>query len=280
MLSNNKILWSDNGVIRDLSIELNNHYSGTRVVNFVAAQDAIYIGSDLPFNHRYFELSVVNTSATVPTVAIWTGAQWTDTVALTDETSSSGVSLAQSGIISWVPDKDQASWNIQQDSDDIPALSGTHFYDLYWAKITFSGDFNALTALSFIGHKFSKDEDLGGIYPELVLSSSMTAFKTGKTNWNEQHILAAEQIIKDLRRKNIIWSRNQIINWEIFTTAAVHYVASIAFRAFGDSYKDNFTQAIKDYSIAMNQLKFDVDVNENGRLDELERPLSQGILSR
>ena len=280
MLLNNRIIWSDNGVLKDLTIELNNPYSGSRVVDFVAAEDAIYIGSDLPFNHRYFEMSVVNTLDSSISVSVWTGAQWTAAVNIIDNTSLSDASLGQNGIISWVPDKDSASWNIQQDSDDIPDLQGIHIYDLYWARLTFSDDFNPLTALSFIGHKFSQDEDLAGLYPELNTTASKSMFSTGKTNWNAQHILAAEMVIKDLRRKNVIWSRNQIINWELFTNAAVHYVAIIAFRAFGDDYQDNFAQAVKDYSIAMNQLKFEVDLTENGRLDEVERRLQVGILSR
>jgi hypothetical protein len=280
MLLNNRIIWSDNGVLKDLTIELNNPYSGSRVVDFVAAEDAIYIGSDLPFNHRYFEMSVVNAIDSAISIAIWTGSQWTPAVNVIDMTSLSDASLGQNGIISWTPDKDASSWNIQQDSSDIPALQGIHIYDLYWARLTFSVDLNPLTAISFVGHKFSQDEDLASFYPELNTTASKAMFMTGKTNWNPQHIAAAEQIIKDLRRKNIIWSRNQIINWELFTTASVHFVASIAFRAFGDDYQDNFAQAIKDYSVAMNQLKFEVDLNENGRVDEWERRMSVGILSR
>ena len=192
MLLNNRIIWSDNGVLKDLTIELNNPYSGSRVVDFVAAEDAIYIGSDLPFNHRYFEMSVVNTLDSSISVSVWTGAQWTAAVNIIDNTSLSDASLGQNGIISWVPDKDSASWNIQQDSDDIPDLQGIHIYDLYWARLTFSDDFNPLTALSFIGHKFSQDEDLAGLYPELNTTASKSMFSTGKTNWNAQHILAAD----------------------------------------------------------------------------------------
>lgn len=280
MLLNNRIIWSDNGTLKDLTIELNNPHSQSKVIDFVAAEDAIYIGSDLPFNHRYFELSVVNTLSTSVSIALWTGSQWTTAVDILDMTSNAGASMGKNGIISWKPNKDLSSWNLQQDSDDISDLAGLHIYDLYWAKLTFSDDFNALTAMNYVGHKFSQDEDLGSLYPELNTSASKSMFSTGKTNWNPQHIVAAEQVIKDLRRKNIIWSRNQIINWELFTQAAVHYVASIAFRSFGDDYQDNFAQAIKDYSIAMNQLKFEVDLNENGELDQEERRLSVGLLSR
>lgn len=279
MLINNRIIFKDNTSLIDLSVKLNNYNSGTETIGIVAAQDAIYIGSDLPFNHRYFQVSTANDQASIITVSLWDGSQWNNAVEVIDQTSTTGMTLAQSGIISWTPDRDEV-WQYARSTEDISDLSTLKIYDYYWAKFTFSANLKTTTALSYLGHRFSEDADLLAYYPDLLLTTTMSAFQTGKTNWNEQHIAAAEEIVKHLRKKQIIWSVNQILEWQQFTLAGVHKTARNIFAAFGENYKDDRDTAEGDYQKSMNMQVFNVDKNKNARLEKYEKVVYSGLTRR
>ena len=289
MLLNNRVIWKNNTTLTDLSVKLNDFHSGSEVIDIVAADDAIYIGSDLPFNHRYFEVSVPNAEDSALSVSLWDGSDWKPAVEVIDQTQNvTGKTFSKSGIVSWVPDRDE-TWMYARSTEDIPDLATLKIYDFYWIKITFSDDLTAFvdnadpdpdteaTALSYIGHKFSDDSDLATYYPDLVLTKTLTAFKTGKTNWNEQHIAGAEEIIKDLRKKRIVWSPNQILEWQQFGLANLHKTARLIFTSFGENYKDERDLAEADYHRAMAMQVFNVDYNKNARLEKSEKIVHTGI---
>jgi hypothetical protein len=277
MLLNNRVIWKNNATLTDISIEMSNYSSGSKVIDFVAAQDALYIGSDMPFNHRYFDVSVVNALASVPSVQIWSGSAFENTVETLDLTANPvGTSMAQKGILSWVTDRNKV-WGREDTTEHIPELSTLKIYNLYWAKITFSADLTATFALNYVGHKFSTDSDLYARYPDFQKTDLLTAFKTGKTTWDEQHVLAAEEIIRDLRKDKVIQSANQVLNWEMFVDASVHKTAKIIYSAFGDDYKDNRETANAEYHSAMNKQIFEIDEDGDGRLDPCEKILTSGF---
>jgi hypothetical protein len=283
LLINNRLIWGDNGTLRDLSVALNNIFSGVEVIPFVAAEDKLYLGSDLPFNHRYFAVSVANDVASVVSVDIWNGSAWVPAVDVIDQTkSSSGASLAQSGIISWVADKNK-SWGKNDSTENMTSsgLTSLKIYEMYWVRLSFSVNLKATTALKYVGHKFATDSDLGGYYPDLNRSTVLTAFQSGKTSWEEQHVLAAEEIIRDLRKKNVIWNRNQIFGWEEFTDASVHKLAEIAFTAFGNDYESRKESARANYEEALEKVvQSAIDKNADGKLQPEEKLPSYGRLYR
>lgn len=280
MLSSQRIIFKDNSTLRDLSAKLGNYLSGTELLDIVAAQDALYIGSELPFNHRWFERSVANAIASTLSVSLWNGTEWKAAVDVKDLTANtSGASLAENGIVSWVPDKDE-SWMIEDSTEDISDLSTLKIYDMYWAKLTWSANLTGTTALAFVGHKFSSQEDLVSEYPELGDTNLMGAHTSGKTTWDQQAFAAAEYIIADLKNKSLIFSPNQILAWELFRLASIHKTAEIAFRGLGDNYRDNLIEANKAYKSAMD-IKFPkVDLNANGRLEKGEKNVSTGYMTR
>lgn len=279
MLRFNRVLWNDNGTLRDLSKALSYPLSGTEVIPYKSATDAIYIGSDLPFNHRWIEASVVNDQVSAVTVAVWDGGDWIPCVDVIDETLTSGTkSLGQSGNISWVPDRKNASWVRQQFTEDMDAdeiLSTVKIYDLFWAKFTFSADLKATTALKFVGHKFCSDEDLFAEYPDLSNTNILTAFSSGKTTWADQEFLASKYIIEELRNMGIIWSKNQILDWGLFKPACVHKTAEIVYSAFGDDYKDDRANAGIKYKQSLSKKNFETDRNENADLEVEEKSLTR-----
>lgn len=279
MLSNNRIIWSDNGTLIDLSADLNEILSGTSVIPIVADEDYIYIGSDLPFNHRHFVVKVANDVASVVSVELWSGNQWHSAVDVIDQTAVSGKTLAQTGVISWVPER-TTSWARETSTENIPELDTIRIYDYYWARLSFSADLKSTTELKLIGHCFSNDLDLYAQYPDFGNTDGLTAFQAGKTTWDDQHILAAEYVIQDLREMNIIQSPSQLMEWRTFKNASVHKVAEIIFRSFGKDFIDPLKAAQTAYKASLKIKAYNVDQNASGSLDPIERTQMSEFLTR
>ena len=282
MLRNNRVLFLRQGSIVDMSVELSDLLSNSKVFDFTAG-DYFYIGSDLPFNHRYVDVKTVNTVAANLSVDIWVGSNWEACVDIVDETSVAGVPLAQSGIISFQVDIDRSTWGYD-DTDEMlnsGIAAGPKIFGLYWARLSYSATLNVLTELQYMGHKFSNDLNLENEYPELSVSNVKTAFKAGKTSWKDQTIAAAEYIIHDLKGiKNLIRSADQILQWDLFEKASIHKTAEIIFRAFGDDYRNNMLDANAAYKDAMKIGKFMIDQNMNANLDDGEKDTNVEYLSR
>lgn len=270
MLLNNRVIWKNNATLEDLTISLNDLFAGSKVVDIVAADDKLYLGSQLPFNHRFFQVSVVNALASVVTVEIWDGSAWNAAVDVLDLTAVSGATLAQSGVIQWAVDRNK-SFGLAQTTEDVTGLTTLKIYNMYWVRLTFSANLTGTTALSYIGHKFSNDSMLSGLgYPDLVRSAVLSAYATGKTTWNDQHILASEIVVRDLVKSGHIKSGSQILGWDQFGEASAHKCAEIAFTAFGEKKENERLLAAENYKAAMNQISFpDLDKDADGVPDSI-----------
>jgi hypothetical protein len=274
-----RVIHSDNGTLLDLSQSLRDFYAETAALPIVAAQDYLYLGSEFPFNHRYINIDTANDQASAMTVHIWDGTEWKQCVDVFDGTKVDGKTLAQSGIVSWWPDKDDA-WqrdDTNYSSQTITGLSAATIYDLYWVRISFSANLNASTSLKYIGQKFSNLDDLRGEYPDLVRPDVMQSFETGKTDWVEQEIRAAELIGEDLKARGVIFSKDQILSYEEFKSASIHKVAEIIYSPFNEEKR---VICHGKFKAAMNKKIFKIDENGNGKLDPVEKVQNQGWLSR
>ena len=126
--------------------------------------------------------------------------------------------------------------------------------------------------MNYVGYRFSNDLALESEYPELASSEVKAAWKSGKTDWKEQALVAAEYIIQDLRgMKDLIISPSQILDWTVFEKASVHKVAEIAFRGMGDDYIDQKTDAMINYKKALSVGKFNIDQDQDASLSEGEK---------
>jgi hypothetical protein len=277
-----RILYSDNGTLTDYSTKLSSYHSGEMQFTAVADEDAIYIGSDLPFNHIYVKLSDVNSNAATVTIQYWDDDQWRDVVDTIDETSDGTNTLAQSGFITWTPHRDYG-WtreSTNDNSEEVTGLTDVVIYDLYWAKITFSVDLTADVKINWIGQVFSNDDDLYSEFPEFSNTSFKTAFEAGKTTWEEQHIRAAELIIDDLQKKNIIQEKDQILERSVFKNASICKVAQIIYSAMGDDFADQVLRVQKEYYSRLNKLNFKTDISKDGFLSIAEKKSHVGNLIR
>ncbi len=282
MLRNNRFLFKRQGAFVDCSIPLSDIHAQTKVIDYTSG-DYIYIGSDFPFNHRYFDVTVVNAVAASISVDVWTGNGWTSAVDIMDDTAVAGVPFAQSGIISWQVDLDESSW-AYDDTDEMSSSgleTGPKIFGLYWARLSWNQTLTATMAMNYVGHRFSNDLDLESEYPEFSSTSVKTAWKAAKTDWKLESLLAGEYIVQDLRGiKNLITSASQILDWTQFCKASVHKTAEIIFRGFGDDYKDQYTTAAGSYKQALSVGKFNVDLNRNATLDDSEKDTNVTFMSR
>lgn len=278
----NRTVFSDNGTLRDISTIVNKFDAETIVLPVVAAEDFLYIASDFPFNHRYFEVEEPNDQVSAVTIEVWDGTNWIECEDVVDQTSVGGVALAQSGHISFRPNDDKG-WDREStndEADQITGLTGIKIFDMYWCRISWSADLALTTEIKYIGHRFSQDSDISILYPVLMNADVIKQFEPTKTTWDVQHFYAAEEIIRDLKRKNVIFSRNQILNWEMLRDASVHKVAEIAFRAFGKDFVGEMKDANGQYELALKKLRFYIDENRNAILDVRERTSRVGFMSR
>jgi hypothetical protein len=235
----------------------------------------IYIASDFPFNHLYIKMGAIkNATPASMTVEYNASSGWNSIVELRDET----LALSQDGYVEFTPNRDN-SWPRLYSSQDVPNTS-VIVYDKYWTRVSFDANLDSPVEISFIGNKFSDDEDLYLEYPVFDDSVFLTAFKAGKSDWEDQCIRASEVIVADLIRKNVIVSAEQILDRKVFTSACVCKTAEMIFTSFGNDYEEQRKLAKSEYASRMDLSRYKVDNNNNAILDVGDVKNSQGWLSR
>jgi len=262
--------------LTDVSSSVNDILAGT----FDLDTATLYVGAELPFNHKYFELSTVNAAAKVlSSIHLWNGSTWVACVDINDGTAVAGVAFAQSGAITWARDILLSGWSSQSDSNDIAALAGTRIFNLYWAKFTWSTATGA-GVCKYIGERFNTDEDLFSLYPDLRSTGLMTSFKTGKTDWKDQSFIAANEVVQHMRRNGIIIRREQILDTSLYNAAGIHKTAEIIYNGLGNGSFDKAAKAEKNFIQSMN-IKFpEVDRDGSGDLSTTEKKISTSYLGR
>jgi len=272
----NRILFSDNGTLSDMSVDLENFNYGVTAITYTKDEDYIYLGSMHPFNGFYFHPSVANATPVAITVEHWDGTEFIDAVDVIDETNS----LGEPGYINFTPSQ-RKSWSREDTVDSsgnkrIDELSTVFIYNQYWARISFSETISF--SLKYVGHKFSNDTDLFIEYPEFNNLKLLNAIESGKTDWNLQNIRASRLLIEDLISRNVISYGTQILDRRKFMTSNLHGAASLIFKSLGRDYSDELSGAVKDYESRISKGNYSVDQNSNATLDIAETKSRMGRL--
>ena len=276
-----RIIFSNNGVLTDLSITLNDADEGTYVPGIVAAEDYLYVASPMPFNHKWFQLgTVVNAASSAIAVHLWHDNAWQAAADVMDYTSTSGATLAKSGVVQFRPEIESGGWTRQRLSSEVTGIEALEIYNMYWVRFSFSQNLTAGTVLKYVGQRFSKDTDLYAEYPDLNNTVLLSNWASGKTTWDDQHALAANRIIQKLISSNIIYDSNEILDWELFTEASVHKTAEIIYAGLGPSMLENRKIAIEKYDKAINMSYFNADKNGDAVLDDYEKRRTTAEMSR
>ena len=279
MLTGSRVIFSDNGTLIDISRSVGDLFSDSTNLPMVAAQDKLYFGCDQPFNHRFFKFgnTTNNDNPSSVSIDIWNGTEWVPAVDVIDFTATGTFTLNRAGIIQWTTDRSEG-WARVNDSDDVTGLSGTHVYDMFWARMSVSADLLSTFSVAYIGQKFSDDKMLGGYYPDLVRPKLIQAFNATKSNWADQHILAAEELIRDLRKRRYVASGKQIFDWELFSIPAMHKTAHIIMNGLGPDYSDRAIDAQEAYQNELENTMAGIDRNADGHLEQSERVSAVGLV--
>jgi hypothetical protein len=256
----------------DISVAVSDFRVGTYALSYLAGE-FIYIGASSPFNNLWFELSIASDDdAGTPTIEVWHNGSWSEVVDVIDQTSG----MTSSGRLSWALHIDKG-WNSEQKSETV-GLSSFDIYNRYWLRLSWGLGFTA--GLAYIGQKFSTDSIMSATYPDLMQSAILNGFKVGKTNWDEQHFMASEAVVKEIKKRNIALDRGQILDWTVFEDAAAHKVAEIVYHAFGAPYRDHVIMAQKRYLEELNSRFYAIDSNQNGHVETAEIYNKSGWMTR
>lgn len=282
-----RVIFKNNTTLTDFTVEANDYFNNNaNSIDIVAADDYMYFGSRYPFNHLYFKFGTANATASVLTIAVWDGSNFTNVKEKFDETLSSGATFGQNGYITWVPDV-QGGWSREDTAsssgnEQVTGLGNVTIYDHYWVRFAFSADLDAGTTLAWTGNLFSNDDALGIEYPDLVRAATMNAWDDGgsKSSWEEQHVFAAKEIIKELKNKRIIVHRSQILDRKDYESAAVAKVAEIAYRGMGRDFEDDKLDAMKLFQERINRSIGLIDQDMDAQKDRQEIKQMQGRLTR
>jgi len=285
MLHGQRVFFSDNGVLTDYTRELNDFRTGSFTMALTAAEDYLYVGSDFPFNNQYFQLSAFGVVPSVVGVELWSGEAdgWKSAVDILDFTSTGGVAFNKSGHITWKRDRDEP-WIREDESTDVTGLiTGPLVYRFYWMRFKWSVDFTA--TLTHIGNKFSNDDELYSLYPDLDNQNMRDQWDRGspsgtKTSWDEQAFIAADAIITELKSGNIVLSDSQLMDFEMFRTASVHKTAEIIYGGMGRPSQEDRVSAKTSYNESIDFKNFRVDRNKDANLSDAEKATSITFMSR
>lgn len=256
----------------DISVAVGDFRVGTYSLNYSPGA-YLYIAANCPFNNLWFQFTTpASGGASTPTIEVWYNGSWYDVVDIIDQTNG----MTKSGRISWSLHID-GGWNSEQKSADV-GLSSFQIYNRYWLRLSWPNSFTA--GIGYIGQKFSDDTLMASMYPDLMQAPILSGYKTGKTSWDEQHFMAAEAIIKDLRKRNIAIDKGQIMDWSVFEDAAAHKVAEIVYQAFGAPYREHVAEAKKRYQEELSSRVYAIDVNQNGHVEVDEITRKSGFMTR
>lgn len=279
-------IYYDDGVLDDQTINLNDFRAGSFAMTHVSADDYLYIGTDFPFNSKYFDITTANATTASLVMQQWNGSEWESLVDILDFTDTSGVSFAKSGYITWKTDENESGWSRVVDTREEETdflLTSAVIFRMYWMRMRWSADITA--TINYIGHKFCNDDELYSIYPDFNNQILRDRWEQGsvagtKTDWKEQELIASNAIIRDIKSGNIIISDNQILDFELFKDACIHKTAEIIYGGMGSSHRDDETQARKAYLEARQVKRYNVDGNSTGNLDGSEKIKSTGFMRR
>jgi hypothetical protein len=274
-LFDQRVIYSDDGVLTDISPSVNDFRSGATVIPMIAGEDYIYIGTAYPWSARYFEIGVANNVAASVVIELYDNGAWVSAVDILDFTKLTSAPLSVSGYIRFLRNRDR-SWTRIEKSHEVVALPNTLIYDMFWMRVSFTADLLSTASLKFIGQKFSDDSSLYALFPDLNQAALKSLFQTGKTNWDEQHYMAAQAIVDDMKARNMIISQDQVLDPWAFSRMSSYKVAEMIYGGLGDSYMERKKAAAGEYQKAFSEgfKSLNLDVSQDGTLSRGEQMVS------
>lgn len=277
-----RVLFSDNGVFTDISLNMLNYGADTSTVAVVAAEDKIYFGRVKPFAAIYVEMGTANTNASTMSVKYYDqdAAAFTNVTNLVDETKG----FTRSGFIQFQNPASDISGTVW-DTTTVNSV------ERYWVEITFSASFSAGTALKGMNIVYSDDKDMNRVYDGVT-----NFFRSGTTTGILYHEQARREIVQALRKdghfKMRLGAQNndgmpaQIDEWDLHAIEEVNlwstYLSmSYLFENLSTQADDNWARLSAKYYLKAQEMKqayyLTLDLNDDGVVDSDERLGTQNI---
>ena len=239
-------------------------FYGNAVLLDLLTGESLFIGLRFPANSIYFKVKTPNDLAGSISIGLWNTVEFRNVAEINDQTGF----FSKSGKISFEPNKNE-SWQ-RQDTEHIAELNTFDIYDRYWIKITALNDLNPLTEIQWCGQMLlESDADIENEHPILSRTSLKSAFKAGKTTWEDQRFKASELVIQDLIAKNIIIAGEQILDTEKLKNATVARCAQIIYGAFGDDYLDQAQEAQNEYKRRTTNMALYIDRTNTAKINDV-----------
>ena len=267
MLNWTRVVFSDNGVLTDYTLAAQN--DDTISLPMVAGEDYIYIGQHYPFNNLFIDINTANTNAAKIKIETWADKEFHPVVDILDETTSGGVSLSRSGVVQFSPDRDEG-WEFSDETDDAEAppelaAGDTNYYNLYWARISFDADLDAGTVLNLIGYRFSSTQHLEAVDPDI--NQFLDSWESGKTDWDEQLVLASQHVITDLQSRGLVLHAGQILRLDEVSLPTAYKCLALIYMVLGPDYEFRLEKVKQNYMELIDSKRFTFDTNKNGAED-------------
>lgn len=246
-----RVFYDDGSNLTDITRQVGHIDDRNFTVNYVTGH-YIYLATDYRFNSRYFQVTTAADATVSMTVEFWNGKEWLAFQDLQDDTlGSTAGSLAENGCVQFCADCE--NWCCYCSDRNSP-LTIAPFTDMvlcgckYFSRISFSADVNF--TLDYVGTLLCNHGDLCNWYPDLCNSSLLECFEPGKTTWDEQALLASNQVIKCIRQ--MVGDKWDRIRLEDYATAAIHKTAEIIYGGL-----ENMPE-----SLARAKILFDQEMNK------------------
>lgn len=257
-----RTLRNDNGTYSDISLSLQSETATDAAL--VAAEDAFYIGQYYPFNNFYLKMgTTVNAASSSMTIQYWTGSSWTNVVDLLDGTKTGSATWAKSGVVQFSTNRNNAWSNIiDTSSSAIDFHSSFQIYDLYWLKITVSGNITSSVTFKALDYAFTNDDMLVKRDPEI--NQYLTGWAAAKANWVDEIRSASAEIVLDLKSKNLIINNGQIVRFDDLSIPCAYYTLAFIYNAFGKNYDEKRDAYMAKYKQYINSSRLTFDSNKDG----------------
>lgn len=264
-----RMIGSDNGTLSDLS--LINQEDGISVpMPLIAGEDYIYIGQYYPFNNFFMQIDVANDNASTLQLEYWTSVGWKPVVDVLDGTSTGGVTLAKNGVVQFSPDYDY-SWSITYDTKKNIApteLQALNIYNIYWLRLKVSADLKAECAIKTLAYAFTRSQQISRL--DTTVDAYLSDFAVGKTNWDDEIIMASYLVVRDLRKRGLIEHQGNILRLDEVSIPTDWKVLELIYRNLGGDYRQKLEDARKYYEETIILERYSFDKNQDGFLNTSE----------
>ena len=272
-----RVLKYDGTTFSDLSLD--NQNESTNLDLALTTTDYIYLGQYFAFNNFFINLDTANASTSILSLEYWNGSEWKSALDLLDGTSLSGVTLSQSGVVQFSPDR-LYGWNRVSDTSEASApteMQSLTIYNMMWLRFKPTINIDALTDAFSVSYAFTSSQQLNN--HDIEINNYYDRFAVGKTDWNNEIVTASRYLVADLKRKNIVQDHAQILRFDDVSLACEWKTLEHIYNNMGKAYVEKRDDARTQYDkyISIRERSLDKNNDASLSMDELKGSIRNGI---